>query len=312
MKRREVWWASLPEPSIPFAEHFVKYGFAVLPGLVNRAFCAEALAEIRRLVEDDRPLEEWTLDKPGVTNMAFFEDVGRDEGRSNAILGQIFDQPGLRAAVDELHGGPGRWDGVRNYYAFIKPYDPAGEPKLNLDMFHVDFGESSPPTLYRGFLFMVSLVDTEPFSGNFTCRPGSHIPAQKMFVENPELSGNDPEVKDSICDGLPVYEFVAEPGDVLLWHHLLYHEGNPSHSQNRKPRVALLGETFREEWLTEINADDPDLSPWERSLARNGSFKPSGEWESFARSKRAKRVAACEAKGIVVDEKWKHYSHRAG
>ncbi len=298
------------DSSIPFADHFVKYGFAVLPGLVDRSFCAEALAEIRRLVDDDQPLEAWTTEKPGVINMPFFEDLGRDDRNSSAVLDRIFDQPELRAAVDELHGGPDVWDGVRNYYFFIKPYDPAGKMKLNLDMFHVDFGSSPPPTLYRGFLFMVSLVDTEPFSGNFTCRPGSHRIAQKTFIENPGLVGNDPQVKDSICDGLPVYEFVAKPGDVLLWHHLLYHEGNPSHSKNRKPRVALLGEAFREKWLREIIANDPTLSPWERSLAQNESHKPAHDVERFEREKRAKRIAACEAKGIAIDEKWKHYSHR--
>jgi len=300
------------DTSIPFTEHFVRHGFAVLPGLVDPAFCAEALDEIRRLIEDRRPLDTWTIDKPGIVNVPFFEDVGRDEGNSSPVLGGIFDQPQLRAAIDKLHGGPDRWDGVRNYYYLIKPFDPAGEPKLNLDGFHVDFGTLPPPTLYRGFLFMVSLVDTEPFSGNFTCRPGSHRIAQKMFIEDPELVGNDPQVKELICDRLPVYEFVAEAGDVLLWHHLLYHEGNPSHSLNRRPRVALLGEAFRENWLTEINPSDPDLSPWERSLAQNSFHKPMRDEGRFARSKRAERIAVYEAKGISVDEKWKHYSHRTG
>jgi hypothetical protein len=296
------------DTSIPFTEHFVKYGFAVLKGLVDRSFCADAVDEIRRIVDDERPLEQWTTEKPGVASKAFFDDPGRDEPTKNSILEKVFDQPRLRAAIDELHGSPDRWDGVRNYYVLVKPFDPNGRPELNLHMFHLDFGFSPPPTLYRGFLFMVSLVDTEPFSGNFTCRPASHRVAQKVFIDHPDIHGNDSKIRDAVCDGLPVYEFVAEAGDVLLWHHLLYHEGNPSHSKNRKPRLALLCEALREKWLTTIDAAAPNLSPWERSLAHNGSHKPARNEARFECEKRAARLAGCEAKGMRIETKWRTYS----
>ena len=38
------------------------------------------------------------------------------------------------------------------------------------------------------------------------------------------------------------------------------------------PRVSLHCQALEDKWLTEINPDDTQLSPWERSLALNGRY----------------------------------------
>jgi hypothetical protein len=290
----------------------VKYGVAVVRNLVDKAFCDEALNEIRRVLDEDQPLNEWTVDKPGVHFLPFYEDLGRANFESNAVLEKIFDQPRLRAAFEKLHGGPGKWDGVRNYTVMVKPYDPNAKAEIG-DTFHEDFGTPPPAILYRGFNAYLLVADTEPFSGNFMCKPGSHIIAQRKLIETPEADGNDPDFRDAVLDGLPTYEFVGKAGDVLFWHHLLYHDGNRSHSENRLPRVAVVGEVYREKWLTEIDADRTDLSPWERSLAQNGSYKTVRDEAQVERHQRAKQIAKFEAEhGVTVDDKWKHYSDWPG
>jgi hypothetical protein len=54
----------------------------------------------------------------------------------------------------------------------------------------------------------------------------------------------------------------------------------------RTPRVALTGEVFRETFLTKVDPSEPDLSPWERSLALNGYYeetRPEIENDYFAK-----------------------------
>ncbi len=288
----------------------MKYGVAVVRNLVDKAFCDEALGEIRRVLDEHRPLNEWTTDKPGVQFHAFYEDMGRANFERNAVLEKIFDQPRLRAAFEKLHGGPGKWDGLRNFTIMVRPYDPNARAALG-DIFHEDFGTPPPATLYRGFNAMLLVADTEPFSGNFMYKPGSHIIAQRKLIETPEADGNDPAFRDAVVEGLPTCEFVGQAGDVLFCHHLLYHSGNDSHSEHRLPRVAVVAEVYREKWLTEIDADRTDLSPWERSLAQNGSHKPARDEARIEQRQRARRIANFEAEhGVTVDDKWKHYSDR--
>lgn len=296
------------DTKLHWTDHYAEYGFAVVKGLVDRKFCNEALREIRRLVDDDRPLTEWTSQKPGRRYDPFFQDPGRTGWTpQNPVLEKLYDQPGLRAAIDQMLGGPDVWDGARNYYMFLSPYEPDGEPKLS-PAGHIDFPGQIVPTLYHGFVFLISLVQTDPFSGNMTIYPGTHKLIQKAIMDNPDLLA-ETDLKDVPCRIEP-YEFVADPGDVMFVHHLVFHSGNTSHSANRKPRIALLAEVFTTKWLTVIDPDKPDLSPWERSLALNGYYQVQRDEASYQREKRKEYIDEIEkTRNIKVADKWKNFSN---
>ena len=220
---------------------------------------------------------------------------------------KVYDQPGMRAAIDELFGSSEGWDGLRNYYLFVKPYEPDGEPVLETTG-HVDFGGKLVPILYRGFKFMVSLVETEPFSGNFSVFPGSHTTALETMMKDPDLVSQSGAFEQVRRPHEP-YEFIAGPGDVIFFHHLVFHAGNPSHSANRRPRVALTGEAYGARWLTEIDPEAPNLSPWERSLAVAGPYSVQHDEALGERKVREEYIRKIEAEQKTpVDEKWKHYS----
>jgi len=272
-----------------WTERFVRDGFVIVKGLIDREFCEAALPRIQEIIKNDLPLNEWTTDNTPVLYHPFIEGYTPRE----AVLDTLFDQPRLLAAIDELYGGPNHWNQARNYYLFLKPYDPNGEAKLAAHG-HIDFPGQLIPILYRGFLFQVSLVDSEPFSGNITFYPGTHKLVQKALLDQPDLqlSNGMPDVPLSE----PV-EFVAEAGDVVFWHHLVMHEGNASHAAHRTPRVVLTGEVFCERFLTKVDPAQPNLSPWERSLALNGYYEETrSEIETAYTEKRQEYFASVKQK----------------
>ena len=70
------------------------------------------------------------------------------------------------------------------------------------------------------------------------------------------------------------FEFVAEPGDVMLFHHLVLHAGNANHAANRSPRVVIHAQALHRYWLQQSYGDPTNCSPWERSLSLNGEWRP--------------------------------------
>ena len=304
------------DESLHWTEHYVRHGFAVVRGLVDRGFCEEAFAEVSNMVGDERPATESSkydgdklddpMSRPARWHRPFFEDPGRTGlTPQNSVLERLFERPSLRAAIDEMFGDAQAWDGVRNYYIFLNSYDPDSEAKLE-PTGHIDF-KVPTPILYRGFTFQIALLDTEPFSGNTTIFPGTHMSVQRMLMADPDQRMTS-QAKTEI-DAVDPYEFVAGVGDVLFMHHLVYHEANPSHSLNRKPRLGIHAEAFRTRWLTEVDPDDSDLSPWQRSLALNGPYRVQRDEAVLQRSRRERVIAQIEKEqGIAVEEKWKRYS----
>ena len=250
---------NLPEPDLHWTDHYVKYGFAVRRGLVDRAFCARALDEVRSMLGQTLPLNEWTRENTGQRHHIASE---------NRVLRGVYDDPGLRAAIDEMFGGPGIANDQRQFQLFISPYDPDAKAQIS-PRGHIDFVKCNIPVFGSGFMFQVSLVKSEPFSGNITIYPGTHTHVQRLVMN--DRSWRFPANEADIPDVEP-YEFVAEPGDVLFFHHLVCHSGNNCHSAGRSPRVVLHCQALRDEWLHEVDPDQPGLSPWERSLATNGRY----------------------------------------
>ena len=304
------------DENLHWTDHYVRYGFAVVRGLVESDYCRAALAEVRRVVGDDRPVTMWekrdgdSLNdphaRPGQWHYPFFQDPGRTGVTpQNRVLETLYDLPRLRAAIDDLFGDSDAWDGVRNYYIFLNPYTPAGMAHLE-PTGHIDF-KVPTPILYRGFTFQIALLDTEPRSGNTTIYPGTHIPVQKMLMENPDRKVT---FQDEVgINRVEPYEFVAEAGDVLFMHHLVYHAGNPSHAPNRKPRLGIHAEAFRARWLTEVGSEGLAQGPWQRSLSLNGPWRVDRDEARPQRQARAHYITEIEKEqGVIVEEKWKRYS----
>lgn len=270
--------------SLPWPDFYARYGFAVLPGLVDRAFCDEALARVREIVRCDKPLNQWATPEVPTLYRGYFEHAGTID----PVFEKLFHQPRLVAAIETLFGGPGHWNRERNYYLFLRPFEPKAAAGLS-PQGHIDFGNQPIPLLYRGFTFQVSLVDTEPFSGNITIFPGTHAAVQKYLLEHP--GEQFPSGLKDLGPTPAPYEFVARPGDVLFMHHLVFHSGNASHAAGRSPRVAIHAEAFRDAWLHELDPARGNLSPWERSLAHNGPVRTTDDIEAVNMGLRRKYLA---------------------
>jgi hypothetical protein len=236
------------DPARPWTAHFVDYGFAVLKRLVDRELCGELLREVRRLLQDDRPLDEWGSESPGQKYMPL--DVA-----TMPLLDSFAGNDRLRQALEEIFGSP--TSVVDNFSLWLNPYNPHGRPAF-LPLGHIDSGDPD-----RGISWQVSLVDTEPFSGNTTIFPGTHRLVNEALRVRPELRGKGGAFLEVRRPFSPC-EFVAEVGDVLFLHHLTCHSGNPSHAARRSPRVAIRAEAYYK------GSERLALSPWQRSLLPPG------------------------------------------
>jgi hypothetical protein len=238
------------DTSIPWTEHFIKYGFAVLRNQVSPEFIERALQRIRENVEGpgrDLPFDEWTVD-----NVKFVGEVPGDP-----VLDTVYDQPNIRHIIDTMFGTsevgtPTGWSGVPAYRVFLTPFDPNYKP-TRLWGGHIDFGGNMIPAFGDAFVIQVALHDTEPFGGNITVIPGSHKLVQKRAIENP-LTQYPYDFED--FPFTEPYEFVAKAGDVFLMHHLSFHTGNSCGGATRKPRIALHTQAQRGSFLTLADPDD--------------------------------------------------------
>jgi hypothetical protein len=157
----------LHRDDLHWTEHFVRYGFARRRGLVSKDYCQAALRRIReRVGHVDLPLNEWTSANTADLYLPIYEGGGAPD----PVLERVFDETGVRASIAELFGADDVWDRQRNYYLFVKAYNPAASATVS-PKGHIDFSMPPAPPLYRGFAFQVALADNEPFSGNLTVHP---------------------------------------------------------------------------------------------------------------------------------------------
>jgi hypothetical protein len=240
---------------------FAELGYAIVPGLVDRASCAKALKAVRRRIGETRPLDAWDASAPGQRYDVIYE------GECSAI-DALWRRPRLLAALEELFGAdgfdftpPDAVDWRRHVALWINPYDPLARARY-LPLGHVDSGNP-----YRGVAFLIALSGTEAFSGNTTFFPRSHKSLHEHLLREPDCAyPGGSYVRVERPD--PAVEFVASgPGEVAFVHHLLFHSGNPSHSPHRLPRVALRLEAYSKRPPSMSRGGTSPLSPWSMSYA---------------------------------------------
>lgn len=261
--------------SMPWTEHFVQYGFAVLRNQVSREFIDAALERLRDHVEGEAkhlPFDEWTTHNTQV--------CARVPG--DPVLDAIYDQPNIRRIIDTMFGtsevgSPNGWSGKPEYRIFIRPFDPDYKPRP-LRGGHIDFGGNIIPAFGDAFVIQVCLRDTEPHGGNITVIPGSHKLVQKMAIDNPYVQYPYDFADFPFTEP---YEFVAKAGDVLLMQHLMFHEGNPCGGATRRPRLALHLQVQRSTFLTEADPANTHDSPWIKSFTLNGYHSDPNDQQRY-------------------------------
>lgn len=269
---------------LSWIEHYLEYGFALIKRAVGDEFIKPALEEVYSLQEHRLPLREWNkLNTPP----RWTGDITRLK-----VLPQVYDQPGVRRIIDAMFASPNQWNGERHFQLFINPYDPEAKAEVCPEG-HIDFVDCPIPVLGSGFMFQLSLVESEPFSGNLTLYPGTHKPVLELLKRDPSAQYNGGESPIRPLLKTEPFEFVAEPGDMVIFHHLVGHAGNSSHAANRSPRVSLHCQANRKTWLKAIDPATPGLSPWEKSLTHGGAYTPPyDELETILAFRKKQKEAA--------------------
>ena len=261
------------DTTIHWTEHYVRHGFCVIRSVVDRAFCDRGIAVLQKAMKTQLPPEKWSTET--------LKDVKHSAGRVPlpdaevvAYCKSVCDEKPFRELLNTMHGGPQHVSDERAAHMFVCVFDPNNKPEVASNG-HVDFVRVRIPIIGNACTFQVSLVKTERYSGNITIYPGLHKKVQKRLLEEPGFWYGENETEErkrwlELAGNIEPYEFIANPGDVLFFHHLVGHAGNVNAAPNRLPRVAIHGQAIRADWPSVIDPNKQGISPWERSLAQNG------------------------------------------
>ncbi|MGH8987691.1 MAG: phytanoyl-CoA dioxygenase family protein [Acidimicrobiales bacterium] len=256
-----------PEPlSSRQVEKFVERGWTLL----QHAFSSEVARAVRvdlggRIgIDLERP-EQWK--EPRV----WLQKMMTEPPYIDALTERF------HAAVDQLVG-PGRWE-MTNEIGWWPTTFPGFEDPGYGDDWHIEGGwfrhhvASGEQALLNLFCFS----KVEPGGGGTLLVEGSHHMAARLLWEA-EPEGLDVDDFDAPLTlafedqgWTGVVEVVAEEGDVVLAHPLLFHASNPNHG--KRPRV-MAQPPFS---MTEpMRSEGDGLFPVEVPLARARPLNPSG------------------------------------
>ncbi|MAE61382.1 MAG: hypothetical protein CMJ49_08515 [Planctomycetaceae bacterium] len=284
-----------------WTDHYVEHGFCVIRQAVPRAFCEEAIAALQKELRTDLPPSGWNSDTIDDDLLAQARDPDKQSPELHATLSRIYEEPNYRGLVDTMFGEHNGWGGKPHAHTFISLKDMAAgdrEPSVS-PWGHLDFVNVHIPMFGDGFTSQVSLVKSEPFSGNITIYPGLHKVVQKLLLDDRDfrfLAQGHPDWH-AVVPQVEPYEFVADPGDVLFFHHLVGHAGNGNMCASGAPRVAIHAHVYGQLWPNGVDPDEPGLSPWLRSHAHNGKFELAyndREMTMGSKAVRAERNAAAK------------------
>lgn len=239
-------------------DEFIERGWTLLRCAFPPAVAAEVRRDLGRQigVDLDRP-QQWT--QPQV----WLQEMMTESPYTEALTERF------RSAVDQLVG-PGRWEMTQEMGWWPINFPGFDDPPYG-DDWHIEGGWFhhhvwSPEQALLN-LFCFSTVD--PGGGGTLLVEGSHhLAAGILWAAEPDgLEADDfdePLTAMLGRKGWPgVVEVVAEEGDVVLAHPLLFHSSNPNHGT--RPRV-MAQPAFA---MTEPRrAEGDDLCPVEIPLAR--------------------------------------------
>lgn len=263
------------DTNLHWTEHYVEHGFCVIRRAIPEAFCERTIAAIQKALHANMPPSQWNTETIDPERAAGITDSRNTPPEMRTALESIYDQPELIALTEQMYQSDNAWNGSRMAVCFLKlkniSAEQTSEPEL-APYGHVDFVNRHIPMFGDGFTCQVSLVKSEPFSGNITIYPGWHKAVQKLLLDDPDYrftSQSNPGWQAAMPKVEP-YEFVADPGDVLFFHHLVGHAGNANQSTSGMPRLAIHFHMMGNVWPNGVDPDQPDMSPWLRSHAHNG------------------------------------------
>ena len=188
-------------------EHFVEHGYVV----VHNAVPPETIAAAVGALEDD----------------------GSDPDHRREAVAACFTETMLDA-IGELFGTAYPFQRRPAGYDMPRPYEP--DASWPLPSAHVD--DCYPTLMPNGWALgsFVFLTSVRSRGGAFICFPGSH--RRYRMVMSRGWQGIK-EVVPELEHAGPGQEFLADPGDVLLFHHILGHTGS-NNTVDPATRHALL------------------------------------------------------------------------
>jgi hypothetical protein len=237
---------------------FIERGWTLLRGAFSPGVARAVRADLGRRIGVDleRP-EEWTEPQVWLQEMmtaALYTDA----------LSERF-----RAAVDQLVG-PGRWELTQEMGWWPVNFPGFADAPYG-DSWHIEGGwfRHHPWSPEQALLNLFCFSTVEPGGGGTLLVEGSHHLAARMLWEA-EPAGLEADDFDQPLtalldqEGWPgVAEVVAEEGDVVLAHPLLFHSAHPNHGT--RPRV-MAQPAFSMTQLMRTEGDG--LYPVEIPLAR--------------------------------------------
>lgn len=165
--------------------------------------------------------------------------------------------PKVYQAVAELMGAAYPYDRHRRLVDKARPHEPGRRWDPPLSHTDNDYPTLMPDVWAVGFFIFLTKV--EPKGGGFMVYPGSALRYRRLLARAPGCL----RVRDSVVEEKgPWLEFLAEPGDVLLFHHLLGHSASVNVACPTT-RHALLGHF----------GPDPRLLPGEKPFARMSTLE---------------------------------------
>ena len=221
-------------PSSPLSrkqlEYFKTHGFLILKNLIDELSVNQWREQIWRELDSsfDRP-ESWPRHRSGLD--------GYQYDPPESAFGR---HPALAPIIQQLGGGNFSTTGGG------APIIRWPEPEKSWQMpqsGHIDaYGGNWSPFMIGATTY---LYDVQPKGGAFIFWPDSHYVAHRYFKKNPtKVDGSFMKEEgfswDIFCHNpkLGGQEFIASPGDVVLWHSYLTHNG--STNVNSSPRIALF------------------------------------------------------------------------
>lgn len=209
-------------------DDFVEQGFTILSGGFPRSVAAAVRADLGARIGADL-LDRATWAQPRV----WLKETLTVPPFTDAITAPF------AAAVDQLVG-PGRWEPL-DYMGWWPVTFPGFPDPPYGDDWHVEGAFRhhiwSPE---QALLPLFCFSDVEPGGGGTLLASGSHAVVAKVLWDA-EPDGLDPDDIWPVVgahldqDGWEKVEIVAEAGDIVLAHPLIFHSSNPNHGS--RPRV---------------------------------------------------------------------------